>query len=427
MNRIVITGMGVVSAIGVGKEETLRSLQKGAGGVAPVRYLDTIHRECMVGEVKLSNDEMKARLGIPAGVATIRTSLLGMMALKEALEEAGLDKETDIPQMALVNGTTVGGMDKSEQYYVDYFRSTELAQKIHGTEEAIPVPQDVINGKNPESEDIADYIKTHDCGSSTELIANYIGHFAMMTSISTACSSAANAFILGARMIRSGEYERVVVGGAESLSKFHLNGFNTLMILDQQPCRPMDATRAGLNLGEGAAFLVIETEASAHARGAEILGYLDGYGNACDAFHQTASSPEGEGAYLAMQQALAKAGITPDGIDYINCHGTGTPNNDPSELAALHRVFGDQLPPFSSTKGFTGHTTSASGSIEAVFCLLAMQHQFLPVNLNWKEAIEENSVPVNTLDAVPARELNHVLCNAFGFGGNDTSLLLSRV
>lgn len=398
--RIVITGAGVVSAIGVGKEENLQSLLSKREGVALVHYLQTDHKECMVGEVKLTNEEMMQRLGIAPDKAVVRTSLLGMLALKEALQEANL-QESDLQQTAFINGTTVGGMDMSEQHYLEYLdMSVEEGSKNTSVE----------------------YIRTHDCGSSTDLIADHFGRFAMTTSISTACSSAANSLILGVRMIASGEYDRVIVGGAESLSKFHLNGFNTLMILDTAPCRPMDATRAGLNLGEGAAYLVLEKEETAHQRGAKVLAEVAGFGNACDAFHQTASSEDGEGAYLAMCKALNSAEVQPDQIDYINCHGTGTPNNDPSELAAMRRLFGEQLPPFSSTKGYTGHTTSASGSIEAVFCLLALQHQFMPMNLHLQQPIEPWAVPVSENKQA---KLKYVLCNAFGFGGNDSSILLS--
>jgi 3-oxoacyl-(acyl-carrier-protein) synthase len=225
-------------------------------------------------------------------------------------------------------------------------------------------------------------------------------------------------------MLRCGLAEIVVVGGTECLTKFHLNGFNALMILDAQPCRPFDRDRAGLNLGEGAAYLVMETEASVKKRGAKPLCKLSGYGNACDAFHQTASSPDGEGAYLAMQEALQLAGMKPEDIQYINAHGTGTPNNDESESHAIQRVFGDHLPPVSSTKSFTGHTTSASGSIEAVFCMLALQHQFLPQNINWKNPMEGGIIPVT--DQQPQGEIRHILSNAFGFGGNDSSIILSK-
>lgn len=403
---IVITGAGVVSAIGIGKEETWHSLKNHLTGIAPVSYLQTEHTEFPVGEVKLSDEELKKRLQIPAQTPVVRTSLLGMLALKEALADAGLSRE-QLKQVALVSGTTVGGMEKSEQFYLDYFKEEIL--------------------HSPEEKAKTAYIKTHDCGASTQLIADHIGQFAFATSISTACSSAANALLLGARMIRQGDYDCVVVGGAEALSKFHLNGFNSLMILDRELCRPFDSTRAGLNLGEGAAYLVLESEESALRRQAPLLARLSGYGNACDAFHQTASSENGEGAYRAMKQAIDRAGLKPESIDYVNAHGTGTPNNDPSECAAMKRLFGDGLPKFSSTKGFTGHTTSASGSIEAVFCLLALRHQQLPISLHCQLPISEEFTPVTIETEHPETPIKHILCNAFGFGGNDTSLLFSAI
>jgi 3-oxoacyl-(acyl-carrier-protein) synthase len=196
------------------------------------------------------------------------------------------------------------------------------------------------------------------------------------------------------------------------------------MILDSGQCKPFDRDRAGLNLGEGAAYLVLETAASAQRRGVTPLCRLSGYGNACDAFHQTASSPDGEGAYLAMQKALAMAGMKPADIQYVNAHGTGTPNNDLSESSAIRRVFGDTVPPVSSTKSFTGHTTSASGSIEAVFCIMALQHQFLPVNLNWHTPMDDGIVPVT--DSRVKTPIVNVMSNAFGFGGNDSSIILSN-
>jgi 3-oxoacyl-[acyl-carrier-protein] synthase-1 len=258
------------------------------------------------------------------------------------------------------------------------------------------------------------------------MIADHFGLFSMVDTISTACSSAANALMLGARLIRDGRADVVVAGGSECLTKFHLNGFHTLMILDREPCKPFDAARAGLNLGEGAAYLVLESEASAGKRKAAPLCCLSGYGNACDAYHQTASSPEGEGAYLSMIRALASAALSPADISYINAHGTATENNDLSEGIAIQRVFGERIPPVSSTKAFTGHTTSAAGGVEAVISLLALQHNFIPVNLRF-------SSPMKDLSFVPATEetplggpLRHILSNSFGFGGNDTSLIFSH-
>ena len=377
---IHITGAGVVSAVGCGQGETLDALRRGRSGIGPIRFLQTEEKAFPVGEVPLSNEEMAARSG--ASLELSRTSLMGILALEEALAEAGLKDLAGVP---LISGTTVGGMDKTE----------------------VTFPA---------------YSPLHDCGASTDAIAAHFGGAPFATTLSTACSSAANAVIFGANLIRSGRADIVAVGGSESLSDFHLHGFGSLMILDTAPCRPFDATRAGLNLGEGAAFLILESEASMKRRGAASLAVLSGFGNACDAFHQTASSENGEGAFLAMQKALKMAGLHPQDIDYVNAHGTGTPNNDASESAALKRVFGDAMPPVSSTKAFTGHTTSASGSIEAVFCLLALRYGFIPAQLNWTAADPACIVP----SAGGPAHLTHILCNAFGFGGNDSSLLISR-
>ena len=393
-DSIVITGFGVISAIGNDKAETLTALQSEKTGVQPLKYLHTSHKEFPVGEVKLSDEEMKEKLGI-SEEPTTRTSLMGMIAMREALEEAALLGDRD-QKTILVSGTTVGGMDKSELCYLDYLQN------------------DLRN----------DYIKTHDCGATTGIIADYFGIFSMATSISTACSSAANAIILGANMIRSGQTDIAVVGGAECITKFHLNGFNSLMILDHEQCKPFDANRAGLNLGEGAAYIVLETEQSAKKRGVRILGRLSGYGNACDAFHQTASSDDGEGAYLAMHKAIDMAGLTPADIGYVNAHGTGTPNNDVSESQALARLFGDNIPHVSSTKGMTGHTTSASGAVETAICLLAMHHHFVPANYGWHTPMENGIKPVK--ENITNVELRHIMCNSFGFGGNDSSLIISQ-
>lgn len=394
---IYITGSGVVSAIGLSKAEVLDSLMKRRAGIGEIKHLQTEHKEFPVGEVNLSNDEMCSRLGIDKKTPVTRTALMGMLALEEALDEAKLGKNTD-ENIAFLSGTTVGGMDMTERYYLDY-----LANNNHD-----------------------EYIALHDCGATTQMIADHFGIFSLATSISTACSSAANAIITGANMIKAGLVDIAVVGGSECLTKFHLNGFNSLMILDREQCRPFDATRAGLNLGEGAAYLVIESEESMRRRGVEPLAVLSGYGNACDAFHQTASSDDGEGAFLAMSQALDMAGLKPEDIDYINAHGTGTPNNDMSESTAIMRLFGQNYR-VSSTKSYTGHTTSASGSIEAVICLLAIKNNFAPVSLNVKVLMENGFAPITESSGCQTRNIENVLCNSFGFGGNDSSLIFSKL
>lgn len=393
---IVVTGYGIVSSIGIGKAETLNSLERGVAGIRPLRYLNTIHKEFPVGEVQLSNDEMKEMLGCTDNDIIPRTSLLGQLALYEALADAKLCKK-DIENAHFVSGTTVGGVDNRE--------TTHMMEKDCDSKQA--------------------KIATFNCADCTEMMAEPFGNFASLSTISTACSSATNAIIAGADRLKSGVTNIVVVGGAECLTKFHLNGFNTLMILDHKPCKPFDKDRQGPNLGEGAAYLVLETEQTAQKRGVKPLCRLAGYGNACDAFHQTASSPNGDGAVLAMREALNMASLQPSDIDYINAHGTGTPNNDESESNAIKQVFGEAYPPISSTKAFTGHTTSASGSIEAAICLLAMKHQFIPKNLNWHTPMDNGIIPAT--ETVPNRKLENILSNAFGFGGNDSSLIFSAI
>jgi len=243
MGKIGIIGMGIVSAIGNDVAETLQSLRENRSGIAPLQHLQTTHTEFPCGEVKLSNSEMMQLLGIPENKPFTRTALMGILAVREALFATqnllGLKDLTGLKEgrvgatIAFINGTTVGGMDKSEQYYLDF------------------LDNDTRNA----------YISTHDCGACTEMIADYFGIFSSVDTISTACSSAANAILLGAELLKAGKADIVVAGGAECLTKFHLNGFNTLMILDKEPCRPFDATRAGLNLGEGAGYLVMTAQA----------------------------------------------------------------------------------------------------------------------------------------------------------------------
>ena len=190
-------------------------------------------------------------------------------------------------------------------------------------------------------------------------------------------------------MIKHGIVDRVIAGGTDALSKFTVNGFSTLKILDDKPCRPFNKDRNGLNLGEGAGFIVLEAEELAIKDNRRIFCELTGYANANDAYHQTASSPEGLGPYLAMKQALDRSGLLPGQIDYINAHGTGTDNNDLTEGIAIERIFSPKIPPVSSTKGYTGHTLGAAGAIEAIFSILAIHQGILYPNLNFSEKMDE--------------------------------------
>lgn len=429
--KIYVTGLGVVSGIGIGVSENIEALKQGKHGIGKVTLFPTA-LDVPVSEVKRSNEELKQMLSLPLQRTVSRTALLGMLAAKEALEDSGLDiqskdqssrdKQEPQPQpdnqpplrIGFISATSVGGMDLSEHFYESFKQNHN-----HGR------LREVIS---------------HDCGASTELIASYLGINDFVTTISTACSSAANAIMLGARMIKFGQLDAAIVGGTDALCRFTLNGFNSLMILDKEHCRPFDRSRAGLNLGEGAGYLVIQSEKS--LRRAPYCE-LSGYANTNEAYHQTGSSPEGDGAFSSMSEAIASGGISPEEIDYINVHGTGTPGNDASEGAALRRIFGEHVPPFSSVKAFIGHTLGASEGIEAVYSVLSVHKGMIYPNLNFKEAILETKTDESEITLTPEggllsesglipetsfREglpIRHVLSNSFGFGGNDSSLLFS--
>ena len=393
-SRVYITGMGTISSIGNTVEETFQSLSNCKSGIGKLNFLQTVHKdEFVAGEVKLSNKELGAIVG---GGHYDRTTLLGIIAAKEALGQAGI---TDIKEArtGFISATTVAGMCHSELIYKDFF-----------------------DNKTNEN-----FIDTHFNGVSTNSIAAALNIQEYVTTISTACSSAANAMMLGARLVKNNILDRVLVGGVDALSKFTLNGFNTLMILDTEWCKPFDNQRKGLNLGEGAAYLVLESEAQVKKFNKKTLGVLSGYGNANDAYHQTASSPDGHGAFLAMEKALKVAELKPADIDYINAHGTGTPNNDSSEGIAMQNVFGAHVPRFSSTKAYTGHTLAAAAAIEAVISLLSIQNNMIFPCLNRSEQMQDLSItPVDALQKEAG--LNNVMSNSFGFGGNCSTLIFSK-
>ena len=395
-SQVYIVGLGVISSIGNNVAEHLAAFEREEAGMAEISKLDTIHQgELPVAEVKLSNEELIAITGLP--VDSSRTSLLSSVAAKQALDDAAIP-DLNTFRVGFVSANTVGGMDQSEDFFVDFLADNNKGKLRH--------------------------VHDHECGSITEVVASQLGIHDIVTTISTACSSSANAIFYAARLIKNDIADVVIAGGADSLTKFTLNGFNTLMILDKEFCKPFDENRAGLNLGEGAGYLVLVSDKVMRSLNRKPYGLLSGYNNSNDAYHQTASSPEGTGSYLAMKGALAKAGLQPGDISYINLHGTGTPNNDSAEGTAIKRVFDPFFPPMSSTKSYTGHTLGASGGIEAVFSVLALKHQIIYPNLRF-------STPMSELPFAPVtsflkdQPVKHVLSNSFGFGGNCTSLIFS--
>lgn len=392
--NVFVTGVGIISALGNGVEENITSLRQAKTGIAPIKYLNTrLKDQFVLGEVKYSNEELKTLLGLDKHKIISRTSLLAMLAAQEAVRMAGMGNN-QLATCALISGTTVGGMDLSEQ--ITDFESEENLFEI---------------------------LNQHSCGDSTLKIAGYLNIDGFLNTYSTACSSAANAIMMGARMIKSGKVDRVIAGGTDALACFTLNGFNSLMILDRQHCRPFDKSRTGLNLGEGAAYIVLEAEE--FVKPDRALAILSGYANANDAHHQTASSAQGIGAQLCMKKAMQVAKISPADISYVNAHGTGTPNNDSSEAKAISILFEGNIPAFSSTKAFTGHTLGACGAIEAVFSIMAIKNQEIYSGLNFK--LSDDDIAIQPEGEYRKFKVKNVMSNSFGFGGNNSSLIFSKI
>ena len=398
MNKgVAITGMGIISAIGNTVEENYASLVNNKIGITRIENIATVHADVIkVGEIKKTNEQLIAELGLSSDNNFSRTAMLGVIAAKQAVANAQITSINEY-KTGLISATSVGGMDMTERHYYDYF----------------------------EDESLIKYIGCHDGGDVAHKIADELGLNGLVTTISTACSSAANAIMLGARLIKSGKLDRVIVGGTDALAKFTINGFKTLMILSDGYNQPFDDNRKGLNLGEAAAYLVLESDELVKKENKKVLARVSGYGNANDAFHQTASSENGNGAFLAMEKAFKVAGLKPEQIDYINVHGTATPNNDLSEGRAIVRIFGEEnIPEFSSTKPFTGHTLAAAAAIEAVYSILAIQNNVVFPNLNFETPMQEfNMMPQTTLKH---KNIDHVLSNSFGFGGNCSTLIFSK-
>ena len=394
---VAITGMGIISAIGNNVEENYASLVTGNTGISKISKIETNHKDSiMVGEIGFTNQELEQQLGLSSENNYSRTAFLGVIAAKEAIKNAGISDINNY-KTGLISATSVGGMDRTEAHYYDY-AVDKSTQK---------------------------YIEGHHAGDSTQKIAEQLGiKQSLVTTISTACSSAANAIMLGARLIKSGQLDRVIVGGADCLSKFTINGFKTLMILSDTYNSPFDEHRKGLNLGEAAAYLVLESDKVVQSENKPVLAYVKGYGNANDAYHQTASSENGDGATLAMQQALKVAELSPKDISYINAHGTATGNNDLSEGRAILRVFENDIPDFSSTKAFTGHTLAAAGAIEAVYSVLALQNNVIYPNLNFKTQMKEFNITPQL--EFKEKEQHTIMSNSFGFGGNCSTIIFSK-
>lgn len=409
--RIVIVSSGIISAIGHNVAAHLESLQQGRSGICLQAKHVSVKLDFPVGEIDCSNEALvgiieehlapSARKMLPFLHAKEmpRSALLSILAGLEAWQP--LKPFTDKLRTGIVSANTVGGMDITEQYFEGC--------KSH-----------------PDNFDYTVF-RNHECYRITEWTQRVLEIPGISTTISTACSSSANSLMTAARQLKQHHLDMVLAGGVDALTAFTINGFNALKILDQNLCQPFDEQRRGLNLGEGAAYLVLCREATATALGIPIIAVLSGYANNNDAFHQTASSPEGTGNVLAMTNALENAGLSMADIDYINLHGTGTDNNDLSEGKAIQAICdaeGCAVPMASSTKVFTGHTLGAAGAVEAVFSCLAIHEQTVWPHLRLERPMAALNWQPQTV--LHRKNIRHVLSNSFGFGGNCSSLIFSK-
>ncbi|TAH42625.1 MAG: beta-ketoacyl-[acyl-carrier-protein] synthase family protein [Bacteroidetes bacterium] len=395
MTKVFVTGMGLITSLGDSVVENRNSLCSGKSGITSLELFKSKYADSLpFAEIKIATEKLKEILSVDSADLT-RTSLLALHACKQAILDSGLDSsQVKSMRTAIVGANTVGGMCLTDELYKD------------------------SNSKEKGSPFLASY----DAGSVTLFLQKHFGLKGIANTINTACSSSANVIMYGSRLIKNGLADRVIVGGVDSLAKFTINGFNSLHILSKEACRPFDKSRQGLNLGEGAGFLILEKESLVQNR--NVYAEVSGYCNANDAFHPSSLSEQGDGPFNAMKGALDLAGISTKDIDYINAHGTATENNDQVESVALLRLFGT-VPPFSSTKSNTGHTLGAAGAVEAIFSILSLYHSELYPHLRFTDPIPETKlIPVQEYEK---RDMKHVMSNSFGFGGNCTSLVFSKV
>jgi len=394
MKRIFVTGIGIITPLGDTLSLNHTALKQNVCGISQLELIDSIFAHKLpVGEIKTETQFLKEKLNVRQTGVT-RTMLLALHAFADAVNDSKLSSEIiSSKETALINATTVGGMCLTNELYID------ANKKSNGSE----------------------YLSSYDAGSVTMHLQERYTMRGIINTINTACSSSANSIMYGARLIQHGFAKRAIVGGVDSLAKFTINGFNALHILSDEICRPFDNERKGLNLGEGAAFLVLESEENIANK--KVYAELTGYCNANDAFHPSSLSETADGPFLAMQGALQKANLHTNDIDFINAHGTATENNDEAESKAMLRLF-EKIPAFASTKSNIGHTLGAAGAIEAVYSILNLIEQEVYKSLHYKEVIASTGLtPVTEYKKMP---IKHVLSNSFGFGGNCSSLIFSK-
>jgi 3-oxoacyl-[acyl-carrier-protein] synthase II len=398
--RIVITGAGIVTALGLGWNANAEGFRGGKTAMRPVTLFDVSRQRVKTAaQAEIPNTLPSTRLS-PRQIRRMdRATKFLVLAAHEAWRQAGWEPSENLP---LVLGTTSGGMSLGEAYY----------------RQSIGTPGD--------RRQQATRIQHYQAQRQALDVLDAFGFSGPITIIANACASGANSIGHAWDLLRRGHAERALTGGYDALSQMVFAGFDSLQALSPTTCRPFDAQRDGLALGEGAAVLALETLESAKTRNAEILGEIMGYGAATDAHHLTQPHPNGDAALASMNAACAAAGVGPEKINYINAHGTGTPLNDSAEAAAINRWAGGHAKniPVSSTKSSIGHLLGAAGSVEAVICLMALREQWLPPTSTTQSV--EPSCAFPFVQKPTDAKVEYALTNSFGFGGANATLILRR-
>ena len=410
-NRVVVTGMGLLTAVGLDVSQSWSALLAGTSGVGPITLFDASDQTVrFAAEVK--NFDPEAYMDRKEVKRADRFLQLAMAAAEQAMSQAGLaDRSAEAPtnRMGVIVGSGIGGLATLEAQH------SKMLER--GPTRVSPF-----------------FIPMFIADMAPGMISMRYGARGPNYATVSACSSSAHALGLALRSLRNGEADIMISGGTEStVTPLCMAGFASMKALSERnddpasASRPFDADRDGFVLGEGAGMLVLETLEHARSRGAPILGELAGFGQSADAYHMTAPVPGGAGAQLAMEHALTDAGAAPEEIDYVNAHGTSTPANDATETAAIRAVFGDHADRLlvSSTKSMTGHTLGAAGAVETVICLMACRNGIVPPTINYETPDPECDLDVVPNEPVEA-DVNLALSNSFGFGGHNVALVVRR-
>jgi 3-oxoacyl-[acyl-carrier-protein] synthase II len=398
--RVAVSGIGAVSGLGWGIAPLWEGLRAGRGGFAPLRRFDpSLHRTHLAAEAGEPPAEFVR--SCPGWHRLSITDRFALFAAREAVKGAGLPPSLG-EEAGVYFGSSTGGMFESEVFFSEFLRDRRRARLSALASQQVNSPGDAV--------------------------ARHLGAAGPVETLSSACASGALALGVALEAVRSGEVEVAVAGGSDSLCQLTYAGFNALRSVDEEPCRPFRAGRAGMSFGEGAAVLVLEPLERVLARGATPLAELVGAGASCDAHHMTAPDPTGTGAAAALAAALSDAGLPPTAVDFVNVHGTGTPLNDAAEWRALQRVFGGRAGeiPLVATKALVGHLLGCSGAIEAVATILCLRHGELHPAPEGCEADPDLPVSLVTGEPLPLPEARTAVSTSLAFGGSNAALVFSR-